>query len=102
MRSAVVVTCLCLGLFLTGCGTVSYELPEQMGVVVPSKSWDGTEWNVEADKMSGAFDQLYIGESSDRKGYKVGDEIRIKGRTYVLDKIEAEEKPVRVWLKRSE
>jgi hypothetical protein len=96
------IAILCSSLTLTGCNTLSYELPERMGIPVPGKSWDGTQWSVEADKMNGEFNQLYIGESSDRKGFKVGDEIRINGHNYVLEMIEANEKPMIVWLKRAD
>ncbi len=87
---------------LIGCSKTSYELPERMGIPVPGESWDGTRWFVEADKMSGELNQLYIGESSDRKGYKVGDEIRIKGNDFIVEAIEAKEKPIIVWLKRAD
>ncbi|WP_157729323.1 hypothetical protein [Tumebacillus algifaecis] len=52
--------------------------------------------------MSGEINHLYVGESSSRKGYQVGDQIRIRGNVYVLEMIEADDKPFKVWLKRAD
>lgn len=93
---------LCGSLTLAGCQAPSHELPERMSIPVPSKSWDGAQWQVEADKITSEFNQLYNGESSNRKSYKVGDNIRIQGHDYKLESIESDDKPRRVWLKRAE
>jgi len=71
--------------FLSGCGSAAFSLPNRMVLPLPATS-DDAVWVGEANKMTGEVDELVIQKNGENKfRFTVGDRIKLEGKIYIVE-----------------